>query len=85
MNRDVIEPRFLTREQAQACRTDMERLDWLEFNKFQVAFHQYGQPSERKLNKWAVWNCHDTRCEKLSTGDSARAAIDAAMDTEKRG
>lgn len=65
-------------------RTDTERLDWLEKNRLQVAYHQYGQSPEQRLNQWAVWNCAGSKCEKLSVSASARSAIDGAMNVEER-
>ncbi|MBM3096635.1 hypothetical protein JRX38_01115 [Gluconobacter cerinus] len=63
-------------------RTDTERLEWLEANKLQIGFHQFGAVPEQRLNKWAVWNCSGSRCQKLSSSDSMRTAIDSAMERE---
>lgn len=65
-------------------RTDTERLDWLETNNLLLGFHQFGRQPRQRLNKWMVWSCTGCRCQKLSTGESARLAIDNAMDAEER-
>jgi len=69
---------------ARKQRTDTERLDWLDTNRLQAAFHHFGKDSVKHIKKWIVWDCKGTQCRKLGTGPTVRKAIDAAMDTEER-
>jgi len=66
-------------------RTDTERLDWLETNRYQVSFHQFGKYGVRRINKWIVWDCIGAQCRKLATDLTIRKTIDIAMDAEERG
>ncbi|MFT8480215.1 hypothetical protein [Gluconobacter oxydans] len=62
---------------------DTERLDWLETNRYQAGFHQFGKDSAKHINKWIVWDCKGTQCRKIATGPTIRKTIDAAMEAEK--